>query len=219
MGTVLLCAGAKGKRFALPNSTIHMHQALGGAQGQAADIEIAAREIPADAGQDPDDTFDAHGPALREGSPRQRPGLLPPCGGSEGLRSGGRGVGGSTGDQRTARFSTRTVNRCRATPERYRPHGEHVCSFCGKAQNGVKRLIAGPGRVFICDECVRLCQQIITEESTSSRDEQANLPGSPSPKEMARRLDEYVIGQDRAKRVLSVAVYNPLQAHPLQLHR
>ncbi|MCY4447264.1 MAG: ATP-dependent Clp endopeptidase proteolytic subunit ClpP [Chloroflexi bacterium] len=45
MGTVLLCAGAKGKRFALPNSTIHMHQALGGAQGQAADIEIAAREI------------------------------------------------------------------------------------------------------------------------------------------------------------------------------
>ncbi|MCY4582014.1 MAG: ATP-dependent Clp protease ATP-binding subunit ClpX [Chloroflexi bacterium] len=88
------------------------------------------------------------------------------------------------------------------------PHGEHVCSFCGKAQNGVKRLIAGPGRVFICDECVRLCQQIITEETTSGGEEHATLPGSPSPKEMAQRLDEYVIGQDRAKRVLSVAVYN-----------
>ena len=88
------------------------------------------------------------------------------------------------------------------------PHGEHVCSFCGKAQNGVKRLIAGPGRVFICDECVRLCQQIITEESAASPEEQSLLPGGPSPKEIAQRLDEYVIGQDRAKRVLSVAVYN-----------
>ncbi len=86
--------------------------------------------------------------------------------------------------------------------------GEHVCSFCGKTQTNVKRLIAGPGRVFICDECVRLCQQIITEEGTT-------LPGPPalpsrglSPKEISDRLDEYVIGQDRAKRVLSVAVYN-----------
>ena len=99
------------------------------------------------------------------------------------------------------------------------PHGEHVCSFCGKAQNGVKRLIAGPGRVFICDECVRLCQQIITEESTPGRDEQANLPGSPSPKEMARRLDEYVIGQDPRQASAQRRGVQPLQAHPLQLHR
>ena len=90
------------------------------------------------------------------------------------------------------------------------PRNEHVCSFCGKAQNGVKRLIAGPGRVFICDECVRLCQQIITEERSPSepKTEAEGIPRGLSPKEITHRLDEYVIGQDRAKRVLSVAVYN-----------
>ena len=88
------------------------------------------------------------------------------------------------------------------------PRGEHVCSFCGKSQNTVKRLIAGPGRVFICDECVRLCQQIITEEGAQPATEAGGLPRGLSPKEIAERLDEYVIGQDKAKRVLSVAVYN-----------
>ena len=86
--------------------------------------------------------------------------------------------------------------------------GEHVCSFCGKPQGNVKRLIAGPGRVFICDECVRLCQQIIAEEGAQSPATGQGAPRGLPPKEMAERLDEYVIGQDRAKRVLSVAVYN-----------
>ena len=85
---------------------------------------------------------------------------------------------------------------------------DHVCSFCGKAQASVKRLIAGPGRVFICDECVRLCQQIITEEGTIAPEQPALPSKGLSPKEIADRLDGYVIGQDRAKRVLSVAVYN-----------
>ncbi len=86
--------------------------------------------------------------------------------------------------------------------------GEHVCSFCGKSQTNVKRLIAGPGRVFICDECVRLCQQIITEEGSTVPAQPALPPRGLSPKEISERLDEYVIGQERAKRVLSVAVYN-----------
>ena len=94
------------------------------------------------------------------------------------------------------------------TPSGTTTRTEHTCSFCGKAQADVRRLIAGPGRVFICDECVRLCQQIITEEaaqpSTPSELPQKSLP----PREIAERLDEYVIGQDQAKRVLSVAVYN-----------
>ncbi len=85
---------------------------------------------------------------------------------------------------------------------------DHVCSFCGKAQASVKRLVAGPGRVFICDECVRLCQQIITEEGTIAPEQPALPSKGLSPKEIADRLDGYVIGQDRAKRVLSVAVYN-----------
>ncbi len=83
---------------------------------------------------------------------------------------------------------------------------EQVCSFCGKGQTSVKRLIAGPGRVFICDECVRLCQQIMAEEGSAPKP--PTLGKALSPVEIAERLDEYVIGQDKAKRVLSVAVYN-----------
>ncbi len=80
------------------------------------------------------------------------------------------------------------------------------CSFCGKSQHEVRKLIAGPS-VFICDECVELCNDIIREEiqeSTSSV-----LGGKlPTPREINRILDEYVIGQDQAKKILSVAVYN-----------
>ena len=84
------------------------------------------------------------------------------------------------------------------------------CSFCGKAQGQVKRLIAGPDRVFICDECVALCGQIITEESPASvsRDSSGIMSKEVNPKWLYQRLDEYVVGQDRAKKVLSVAVYN-----------
>ena len=80
------------------------------------------------------------------------------------------------------------------------------CSFCGKSQNEVRKLIAGPS-VFICDECVDLCNDIIREEiqESSSADPEEKLP---IPKEINDILDEYVIGQARAKRVLSVAVYN-----------
>ena len=83
------------------------------------------------------------------------------------------------------------------------------CSFCGKAQAQVKRLIAGPDRIFICDECVAICGQIITEESpTPPRDATGLMAKGISPRWIRQKLDEYVIGQDRAKKVLSVAVYN-----------
>jgi ATP-dependent Clp protease ATP-binding subunit ClpX len=79
------------------------------------------------------------------------------------------------------------------------------CSFCGKSQHEVRKLIAGPS-VFICDECVELCNDIIREEMQ----EQTSTAGSklPKPKEIKGILDEYVIGQERAKKVLAVAVYN-----------
>ena len=80
------------------------------------------------------------------------------------------------------------------------------CSFCGKNQNEVRRLIAGPS-VYICDECVDLCNDIISEESQAIESE-STAEKLPVPTEIKTILDEYVIGQERAKRILSVAVYN-----------
>lgn len=80
------------------------------------------------------------------------------------------------------------------------------CSFCGKSQHEVKKLIAGPS-VFVCDECVDLCNDIIREEMQEVTTDDSE-PSLPTPREINEALDSYVIGQDRAKRVLSVAVYN-----------
>ncbi|HLT60708.1 MAG TPA: ATP-dependent Clp protease ATP-binding subunit ClpX [Microlunatus sp.] len=88
------------------------------------------------------------------------------------------------------------------------------CSFCGKSQKQVKKLIAGPG-VYICDECIELCNEIIEEELAESAD--LGWEELPKPKEISAFLDQYVVGQDRAKKALSVAVYNHykrIQAEP-----
>ena len=85
---------------------------------------------------------------------------------------------------------------------------ERYCSFCRRSENEVNRLIAGPDSVYICDECVYLCTEILKEEVPDSSEEAFFLETIPSPKEIYDRLNEYVVGQDEAKRVLSVAVYN-----------
>src|ERR687893_258927 len=80
-----------------------------------------------------------------------------------------------------------------------------LCSFCGKSQRQVKKLIAGPG-VYICDECIDLCNEIIDEELTGPAT--FDIENLPKPKEIYSVLQEYVVGQEPAKRTLSVAVYN-----------
>ena len=83
--------------------------------------------------------------------------------------------------------------------------GQLKCSFCGKSQDQVRKLVAGPG-VYICDECIELCNEIVEEELGGEED--FDLSNLPKPQEIRDILDQYVIGQDHAKKALSVAVYN-----------
>jgi ATP-dependent Clp protease ATP-binding subunit ClpX len=83
--------------------------------------------------------------------------------------------------------------------------GNLKCSFCGKPQEQVRKLVAGPG-VYICDECIELCSEIVVEELGT--EEEIDFQDVPKPKEILSILDEYVIGQERAKKALAVAVYN-----------
>jgi ATP-dependent Clp protease ATP-binding subunit ClpX len=91
---------------------------------------------------------------------------------------------------------------------------QYHCSFCGKNQDQVRRLIAGPGAVYICDECVDLCREIIDEETGSAATASGSRPVAtasgdvPPPKYIYEHLEDYVVGQEQAKKVLSVAVYN-----------
>ena len=82
-----------------------------------------------------------------------------------------------------------------------------TCSFCGKSQEEVRKLIAGP-TVYICDECIELCNDIIAEETKLEEASSPDVKKLPKPREIKETMDEYVIGQERAKKVLAVAVYN-----------
>ncbi len=94
-----------------------------------------------------------------------------------------------------------------ANPRSGKP--QYRCSFCGKTQEDVRRLIAGPGAVYICDECIELCREILDEDVELTPRSEFNLSRQiPKPRRISELLDQYVIGQERAKKVLSVAVYN-----------
>lgn len=100
--------------------------------------------------------------------------------------------------------STRSSGEIPMTRTRNPGRDPYVCSFCGRGQDEVQRLIAGPGNVFICDECVAMCSQIIAEENEQKVPATRRTPPPgparlPTPRKLRERLDQYVIGQDRAK--------------------
>src|ERR1700680_1755966 len=81
------------------------------------------------------------------------------------------------------------------------------CSFCGKGQDQVRKLVAGPG-VYICDQCIDLCQEVLEEDSRTASQKKTKAGVIPSPQVISASLDQYVVGQEHAKKVLAVAVYN-----------
>ena len=90
-------------------------------------------------------------------------------------------------------------------------HGSEICTFCARGYDQVDRLVAGPPDIYICNECVDLCVSILDQEKTRSSGSGMEFGSIPSPSEIKAELDQYIIGQDRAKKTLSVAVYNHYQ--------
>ena len=208
MGAFLLAGGAKGKRYALPNAEIMIHQPSGGAQGQATEIEINAQHIL----------------KIRERMNR--------------LMAANTGQSYETICADTERDNWKTaeealayglirllkaVNGKRECPYWDIPftckkvRGKNMagkyeeivrCSFCNKPQSQVRKMIAGPNGVFICDQCVDVCTEIIEDELGYEEENAYDDINLLKPEEIKAFLDDYVIGQDEAKKVLSVAVYN-----------
>ena len=154
MGALLLTAGAKGKRYSLPNSRIMIHQPLGGARGQATDIQIQAKEI-----------------------------------------------------ERMKELTSKILSEATGKPIEEIYQDTERDNFMSP-EDEVYQLISSPDNdAFICDECIEDCQELL-DESGYSEDEKKMELTLLKPAEIKSRLDEYIIGQERAKKVLSVAVYN-----------
>jgi len=193
MAAVLLAAGMKGKRYALPNARIVIHQPMGGVSGQASDIDIQAREILRLRDRLNDILVHHTGRTVEE---------IQKDTDRDFIMSASNGQEYGIIDQVISRHES-PLGEPMA-----RKKGENDvlrCSFCNKNQRDVKKLIAGP-TVYICDECVDICLDIIAEERDSQ--EQKTKSKLPAPVEINEFLSEYVIGQDKAKKKLAVAVYN-----------
>ncbi|KAI4453557.1 atp-dependent clp protease atp-binding subunit clpx-like mitochondrial-related [Holotrichia oblita] len=181
MGAFLLSSGAPGKRFSLPNSEIMIHQPLGGAQGQASDIAIQAEHIlKIKRRMNEILSRNCRQPIERIEKDVDRDFYM---NAEEALKYG----------------------IIRRIPNLTGKSFEITCSFCGKSEIEVEHLWASPKGFYICDECVETCYDELMEKQDEKKQENFSLP---KPEEIKSKLDEYIVGQDNAKRVLSVAVYN-----------
>ena len=204
MGAVLLCAGTKGKRFALPNSDIMIHQVHGGAQGQASDVErqveymfklkkrlikIIAQHTGKSEDQvrlDSDRDYymsaaEAKGYGLVDEVIKSRKevklvGRRPEPGGRTFRRGGGGGFASQSRGIGTALFIGETMARASNLT---------MCSFCGKSHAEVRKLIAGPG-VYICDNCINVCKSILDKELNEDARRQSSNIRVPKPAEIRR---------------------------------
>ena len=180
MAALLLSAGTKGKRFALPNSRIVIHQPMGGASGQATDIDIQAREILSDEGKYFPDPCRPHGAAPRDHPDGLRPRFHHDPQQARTTESWIRSCQAWVG--REIKSQHRGIPKCVA-PEgstMSRGYVDNVlrCSFCDKPQREVKKLIAGPN-VYICNECVETCNEILSEDT--EKDEKGTQPPPQAP--------------------------------------
>ena len=206
MGSILLTGGAPGKRYALPHSKIVIHQPwVSQIGGQATDVEIAARDLLA--------TRHTVATIYEETTKKPVEQVLRDIERDYYMTAAEAKQYGII-DQiiekvgKVCRYQHREGGRNPATMFRFGDDkGQLKCSFCGKSQEQVRKLIAGPG-VYICDECIELCNEIIEEELYKNVDENLRLRNIPKPKEINHILNQYVIGQERAKKSLAVAVYN-----------
>ena len=192
MGSVLLAAGEKGKRFVLPNTQIMIHQPLAGAEGQITDMEIRMaqyqknkktliKQMSEFTGRKEKELFDA----------MERDNWMSP--------DEAKDFGLIDDKIKSGETDSATEN----TPPQF-------CSFCGKAVYEVKKLVSGRN-VCICDECINLCNDIMADDMRNEigRDTEK----LPTPRQIYDFLNEYIVGQDSAKRTLAVAVYNHYKRH------
>ena len=224
MGAVLLCAGTKGKRFALPNSDIMIHQVSGGAQGQASDVERQVeymfklkkrliKIISQHTGKPEDQVrLDSDRDNYMSAAEAKAYGLVDEVIKSRKevkLLDGAVATERSDEPSRRPLYPAKSRNRSCLLRRAIMARASNLtmCSFCGKSHAEVRKLIAGPG-VYICDSCINVCKSILDKELNEDARRQSSTIRVPKPAEIRRSLDQYVIGQDIAKKTLSVAVHN-----------
>ena len=191
MGSVLLCAGAKGKRSCLPHSKVLIHQPLGGAQGQASDILIAAREIEKTR-KELYDIISAH-----SGQPYDKV-----------FADADRDYWMSAEEAKAYGMVDEILTRKKEMASKRNNEPLRHCMFCGRSEKEVPFLLQGL-EGCICSACVEIAKDYLQEiQGGKKARPQGRLEKLPKPAEIKAFLDQYVIGQDRAKKLLAVSVYN-----------